>query len=67
MMVIDNKFSVGEIVYLKTDGDQLRRVITALKVLPNDCILYELSCGATHSFHYDFEINEEEDVSQKVI
>lgn len=66
MMIVDNKFEHGEIVFLTTDEEQQRRVVTAIKMLPNNCILYELSCGALSSQHYDFEISREEDATLKV-
>lgn len=63
MMVIDNKFEIGEIVYLITDEDQKKRVITALNIYPDNVILYELSCGSSASKHYAFEISENKDVT----
>jgi hypothetical protein len=57
MMVVDNKFEHGDIVYLITDPEQMARVVTAFTVCANGCIIYELSCGATTSRHYDFEMS----------
>jgi hypothetical protein len=59
MMVIDNKFELGEILYLKTDAEQLGRIVTAIIVCPDDSYLYELTCGTHASKHYDFEISQE--------
>jgi hypothetical protein len=59
MMVIDNKFELGEIVYLKTDGEQQPRIVTAIIVCPDNSFLYELACGVHSSKHYDFEISQE--------
>lgn len=67
MIVIDNEFEIGELVYLKTDDDQKIRLVTAIKVCPDDSYLYELVCGALQSFHYDFEITREKDVLKAVI
>ncbi|MBN8821292.1 MULTISPECIES: hypothetical protein [unclassified Spirosoma] len=61
MIRIDNKFSLKQTVYLKTDRDQLPRLVTAIKVCPDD-LLYELIQGTTSSYHYDFEISESADV-----
>ncbi len=58
-MIIDNKYELGEIVYLKTDVDQVPRIVTAVVACPDDSILYELACGTTCSKHYDFEITYE--------
>lgn len=44
-----------EIVYLKTDPENLPRICTGYKVTQKD-ITYELSCGTNVSWHYGFEI-----------
>lgn len=55
MMVIDNKYNIGDMVYLLTDEEQKKRIVTALFI---ECgsIQYKLTNGSTSSFHYDFEI-----------
>lgn len=58
MMVIDNKYTFGDILYLVTDQDQLPRMVTAIIACPAGDILYELSCGTLSSKHYDFELSE---------
>lgn len=61
MMIIDNKFNIGDLVYLKTDNDQSQRMIVSISVRKRD-LLYELSFGSVSSWHYEFEITEEKDV-----
>lgn len=63
-MVIDNKFSLNQIVYLITDSEQKRRIVTRIMISPNS-ISYQLSCGAGCSDHYECEISEEVDVLAK--
>ena len=53
MMVIDNKFEIGDTVYLKTDAEQLPRLICGFMVSPNG-LLYELAQGKETSRHFDF-------------
>lgn len=60
-MVIENKFDIGDIVYLVTDPDQIRRIITGITIRPTG-ILYEVSLGATDSDHYDFELSLEPNI-----
>lgn len=60
-MMIDNKFDFGETVYLKTDREQLPRIVFCMKVYKNE-IIYELACGASVSAHYEFEISKEVNV-----
>jgi hypothetical protein len=61
MMIIENKFNFGDIVYLKTDPDQRARIVTTFSVGVHS-MLYELSCGTITSWHRDFEISTEKDV-----
>lgn len=67
MMVIDNKFSIGQIVWLKTDTEQLQRIVTAIKICGDNSFFYELSCGKECSDHYDFEISDEVNNEIKVL
>lgn len=63
MIVVDNKYNFGDIVFLKTDIEQMPRIITAIIFCPASDILYEVTCGTVVSRHYDFEIT----VSKEVI
>lgn len=60
-MVIENKFNFGDVVYLKTDNAQQPRIVTGFSVRQT-CITYELACGVTTSWHWDFEMTYEKDV-----
>jgi len=60
-MLIENKFNIGDEVYLKTDVDQNCRLVTGLSIRLTS-ISYALSFGVTESTHYDFEITVEKDV-----
>lgn len=57
-IVIDNKFNIGDLVYLKTDMEQLPRMIFAIMVY-KDGIVYKTCQGTVTSEHYDFEISYE--------
>lgn len=59
--VIDNMFDFGETVYLKTDKEQLPRIVFCLKCYKNE-VLYDLACGTTVSSHYEFEIAKEANI-----
>lgn len=54
-MKIDNKFNLEEVVFLITDTDQYARIITGIQVYKNG-LLYRLACGASESWHYEYEI-----------
>lgn len=60
-MQIDTKFNIGDFVYIITDEDNIRGIITALSVMPNG-ITYRVSRGVEESYHYDFELSEEKTI-----
>jgi len=60
-MLIDNKYNIGDKVYLETDAEQKYRIVTGISIRANS-ITYALCCDVTESWHYDFEIIEEKDV-----
>ena len=60
-MVIDNKYEIGDTVYLVTDKDQEPRLVHGFKVFRSE-ILYCLCYGITTSEHYDFEMSETKNV-----
>jgi hypothetical protein len=55
MMVVDNKFEIGQTVYLRTDKDQLPRMLVQLNVGKTN-IMYLLACGMDTSIHVAMEI-----------
>lgn len=61
MITIDNKFEIGDIVYLKTDTDQKQRLVYAFEVTNRDT-MYKVACGTDISTHYEFEISVEKNV-----
>lgn len=65
MMLIENKYDIKQVVYLKTDGDQKARIVTAI-IIKQEGILYELVCGEASSWHYDFEVTPELDLVKKI-
>ncbi len=65
-MVIDNKYEIGQIVYLKTDPYQYARQIYSFEVYKGGEILYRCICGTAVSAHYVFELTVERDVLKTV-
>jgi hypothetical protein len=66
MTIIESKYEIGQIIYLKTDIDQKQRIVTGI-IVRSQSILYELSCGTETSGHYDFEITTEQNIEIKVL
>lgn len=60
-MTIANEFTFGETVYLKSDKDQLPRIITGLMVRPGS-VLYYLSSSTHETLHYGIEISKDKDI-----
>lgn len=58
MMIIENKFDIGQTVYLKTDVSQSPYIVTRLNITANG-LSYGLNSGPMESWHFDFEISEE--------
>lgn len=58
-MVINNKYNIGDIVYLRTDIDALERIVTSIVVSEGNSIKYELSLAEGVSLHYENEITTE--------
>lgn len=62
-MLIDNKYDIGDEVFLKTDTDQYPRMIISIRVNKYD-LVYELTCGTVTSYHYDFEMSKEKNYTK---
>lgn len=60
-MIIENEFEIGQPVYLKTDKEQLQRIVTGM-IIRHGTILYHLSQGTGETVHYGVEICAERDV-----
>lgn len=63
-MTIDPKHTFGDTVFLKTDPEELPRMVTGLTVRPY-CVMYTLACGEKEGTHYDIEISTEKPSAQK--
>lgn len=61
MMFIENKYNLGDIVYLITDEEQKKRLITSIKINPNG-IIYELTQSTVAEWYYDMEFSSERDI-----
>lgn len=62
MMVVDNKFEIGDFVYLVTDVDQSKRMVTGFTVRQGGHVIYELSLGTSTSWHIEQEITKEKNI-----
>ena len=63
MIVINNKYEIGDRVYLVSDPEQLLRLVTSIIVFKGGELLYGIACGVGESKHYDFELSAERDLT----
>lgn len=65
-MNLKNRYTFGDMVYITTDIEQKKRIITSIVVKPNG-LVYEVSCGDEEpSYHYEFELSDSEDTLMKI-
>ncbi len=64
-MIIENKFNIGETVYLVTDEDQKPRIVTGISVTVNG-LRYNLVNGITDTYHYELEMSSEKNILTKI-
>jgi hypothetical protein len=61
MMVIDNKYDLGDTVFIKTDKEQLERIVTGILVCPIG-VKYLVACGVTDNWMYELEITTDKNI-----
>lgn len=54
-------YQIGDSVYLKTDTDQKERLVNGI-LIREGSIIYSVSCGASESWQYSFEMSSEKDI-----
>jgi len=63
-------YELGDVVYLKTDTEQSKRIVTSIQLsggsMASSVVSYELSQGDSHSEHYDSEISADLDELSKL-
>jgi len=64
-MTIDNKFNLGQEVFLRTDPEQMKRLVTEISIQPNNCIVYQLTLSELTTVHYEMEITNIPDIKMK--
>lgn len=62
MMVIDNRFELGQRVYLVTDREQSVRIVNAIEIGLNGCLSYRTVCGTVEYWASDSEISIEKTI-----
>lgn len=60
-MKFESIYTIGNIVYLKTDREQLERIITAV-CFRSTGIIYNIANGTTDTWHYECEVSDIRDI-----
>lgn len=66
MHIHQTAFNFGDIVYLNTDTEQLKRIIVGITLRFESKPFYELGCGSDSSFHFEVEMSKEVDENLKL-
>jgi len=56
MMIIENSFSLGDLVSCISDENDLGRLITGIVIYPGNQLMYICKCGNIESYHYEIEL-----------
>ena len=59
MIMIENKFELGQKVYLVTETAQSIWIITGIQICASGGLLYRCSCGNIEYWAVDYEISTE--------
>jgi hypothetical protein len=60
-VTIEVEYEIGQIVYLTTDPEQNKFLVTAYKV-ESDCILYEITAGLTSAYASSIMLSQDRSV-----
>jgi hypothetical protein len=66
MHILDNVFDLGQTVYLKTDKDQIPRIITAIQLNDNG-LLYRSAQGTNEYWSTKLELSKENVLNPEVV
>ena len=64
MTLLETKYELGQIVYLKTDTEQQKRMVKQICFAAKG-MEYNLVCGTVSTWHSDFEITDKENILVK--
>lgn len=60
-MKIDNKFQIGDFVYLKTDPQQYKRIVVGI-IIMNTNFKYVVNLSVEESMHFECELDSQRDI-----
>jgi hypothetical protein len=60
------EYDFGQMVYLKTDTEQMERMVIRVGIIPSG-IIYTLACGEIETNHYPIEITADKDILKTIL
>ena len=60
-MEINQEFNISQIVYVKTDIDQLRRIVTGFQIRLNGSVTYIVCYDGIEKYFFGYEISDKKD------
>lgn len=65
-MNYNSQYGLGDIVFLKTDPEQLERMIIGVTFKCTGSLTYQLVCGTTDTDHYEIELSPKKDLLKEL-
>ena len=65
-MILTTQHDIGDVLYIIHDADCIERMVTGIRVMPNNLVIYELSTGTIVSSHFEFEVSKDVDLCKKL-
>ena len=62
MMILDNKFDIGDTVYVVTDPEQQPHKVIQIRINQGPSLVYMISALASEYPYYDFELSHEKNI-----
>lgn len=63
---LKHRFNFGQLVYIKTDPQQMAVQIVAIRFFMGGTVTYTTACNGTYQDMYEDELTAEQDVLKKV-
>ncbi len=61
-LTVEFKHGFEDIVYLKTDINQVPRMVLEMSIASKNCVQYKLAEGDSASWHYEIELSSDKDI-----
>jgi hypothetical protein len=56
LLTIPVEYEIGEVVYIKSDPEQMSAIVIGYVINPGNSLMYKLAVGLDVTYHYDVEL-----------